>query len=165
MFLPRFERRERALALRVRALVLERGLDLLARPVSRSLLDVRDRQVGVILHQLRGRLFLLRGGRLGLLGRSGLLRGAADRLDLDLRELGAEAGMPAVARLGAVLADADLLAERRADHAGGHLRLRSELERAIAAEHQHLRMEGLALLRRQAVDEQALAFLDAVLLP
>src|SRR6478752_5138179 len=155
MFLPRFERRERALALRVRALVLERGLDLLARPVSRSLLDVRDRQVGVILHQLRGGL--------GLLRRSGLLRGAADRLDLDLRELGAEAGMPAVARLGAVLADAELLAERRADHAGGHLRLRSELERAVAAEHQHLRMEGLALFRRQAVDEQALAFLNAVL--
>src|SRR6478752_6674662 len=142
MFLPRFERRERALALRVRALVLERGLDLLARPVSGALLDVRDRQVGVILHQLRrclvllrGRLVLLRGGRLGLLGRSGLLRGAADRLALDLRELGAEAGMPAVARLGAVLADADLLAERRADHAGGHLRLRSELERAVPAEH------------------------------
>src|SRR6478609_7732691 len=135
MFLPRFERRERTFALRVRALVLERGLDLLARPVSRSLLDVRDRQVGVVLHELRrclfllrGRLFLPRGGRLGLLGRSGLLRGAADRLDLDLRELRAEAGMPAVARLGAVLADADLLAERRADHAGGNLRLRSELE-------------------------------------
>ena len=42
--------------------------------------------------------------------------------------------------------------------------LRRELEGAVAAEHQHLRMEGLALVRRQAVDEQPLAFLDAVLL-
>ena len=72
--------------------------------------------------------------------------------------------MPAVAGLRAVLADADLLAERRADDPRRHLRLRRELEGAVAAEHQHLRMEGLALLRRQAVDEQALAFLDAVLL-
>src|SRR3954453_2193320 len=161
VFLPRFERRERALALRVRALVLERSLDLLGRPAAGLLVDVRDGHVGVAARQLRGRLL---GGRLLLLGGGGLPGAATDRLDLDLRELGAEAGVPAVARLRAVLTDAYLLAERRADHARGHLRLGRELERTIAPEHEYLRMEGLPLLRGQAVDEQALALLDAVLL-
>ena len=144
----------------MRALVLERGLDLLCVPAAGLLVDVGDRHLGVAARQLRGRF----GSRLFLLGGSRLLRAAADRLDLDLRELGAETGVAAVARFRLVLADPDLLAERRADHARGHLRLRRELEGTVAAEHQHLRMEGLAFLSRQAVDEKALAFLDAVLL-
>src|SRR3954453_16290455 len=76
VFLPRFERRERALPLRVRALVLERGLGLLGRPAAGLLLDVGDGHVGVPARQLRRCL----GGRLLLLRRRGLLRGAADRL-------------------------------------------------------------------------------------
>jgi hypothetical protein len=59
----------------------------------------------------------------------------------------------AVAGLRAVLADPDLLAELRADHARRDLRLRRELERAVAAEHQHVGMEGLALGRRNAVHD------------
>src|SRR3954453_16274424 len=128
VFLPRFERRERALALRMRALVLERSLDLLGRPGPAVFVDVGEGHVAVAARQLRRRV-----GGLFLLGGSGLLRGAADRLDLDLRELGAEAGVPAVAGLRLVLADPDLLAERRADHARGHLRLRRELEGTVAA--------------------------------
>src|SRR5690242_21658800 len=167
--LPRFERGQRALAVAVRGFVLERRVDLLGRPVRRLLLDLRDRQVGVAVRQLRGRrlgllLFGLRlGGRLLLRG-SAALRGTADRLDLDLRELRAEAGLAPVARLGLVLADHDLIPQRGADDARRHLRLRRELELPVAAEHQHLRMEGLAFLRGDAVDEQALSFLDAVLL-
>src|SRR4029453_8899185 len=80
----------------------------------------------------------------------------ADRLDLDLRELGAEARLAAVAALRLVLADRDLVAQRRAADAPRHLRLGRKLERAVAAEHEHVGVEGLALLRRQAVDEQAL---------
>src|SRR4051812_12306230 len=166
MLLPRFERRERTLALRVRPLVLQRRLDLFRRPAAYLLVDVGDGHVGVASRKLRSGLLLLR--RCLLLRRGVLLRRASrapDRLDLDLRELCAKAGMPAIAALRPVLADADLLAERRADHPRGHLSLRRELELALAPEHQHLRMEGLALRRRQSVDEQALAFLDAVLLP
>src|SRR5690242_4350244 len=116
--LPRFERGQRALAVAVRGFVLERRVDLLGRPVRRLLLGLRL------------------GGRLLLRGRAALC-GAADRLDLDLRELRAEAGLAPVARLGLVLADHDLVAERRADDARRHLRLRCELELPVAAEHQH----------------------------
>jgi hypothetical protein len=134
----------------VRALVLQRRLDLLLRPAAGLLGDVRDRHAGVPVRKLVGSVLRRRlGGRL-------LLRrgpGAADRLDLDLRELGAEAGMALVALLGAVLADADLLAERGADDPRGHLALRRELELAVAAEHQHLGMEGLALFHGQPVHE------------
>src|SRR4029077_5266634 len=93
------------------------------------------------------------------------LRGA-DRLDLDLRQLGAEARVALVPALRLLTADPALLPERRADDPSRHLRaLRSELEHAVAAEHQHVRMEGLAFGHGQAVDEQALAFAHAVLLP
>ena len=43
--------------------------------------------------------------------------------------------------------------------------LRGQVGLAVAAEHQHIRVEGLALRGREAVDKQALAFADAVLLP
>src|SRR3954453_3358432 len=161
LLLLRLERGQRAFALAVCVLVLERRLDLLGRPVAGLLGDVLDCHVRVTARQLRGslrRLLLLRRGRAGALRR-------ADRLDLDLRQLRAEAGVLAVAGLRPVLADPDLFAQRGADHLRGHLgAARGELELPVAAEHQHLRMEGLALLRRQAVHEQALALANAVLL-
>ena len=73
--------------------------------------------------------------------------------------------MAAVAGLRLVLADPDLLAELRADDLRRHLDLGSELERAVAADHEHFGVEGLAFLGRHAVHEQPLALLDAVLLP
>src|SRR5919201_3314330 len=63
--------------------------------------------------RLRGRFRLL---LLGLLRRR-LLR--ADRLDLDLRQARAEAGVPPVARLRPVLADPDLVAAHVAEDARG----------------------------------------------
>jgi hypothetical protein len=138
-------------------------LDLLGRPAVHFLRDLHHREVRVPPWKLVWS-FLLR--RRLLLGRRLLLpfRGS-DRLDLDLRELGAEAGVALVAALRLVLADPNLLPQRRSDDPRGHLRaLRRQLEGAVAAEHQHIRVKGLALLHRQAVDEQALAFADAVLL-
>src|SRR5205085_1559414 len=74
---------------------------------------------------LRGRRLLRRSLLrrtlgLGLLGRRLLLGGGllADRLDLDLREPAAEAGVLLVPGLRLVLADPDLLAEHVADYAG-----------------------------------------------
>src|SRR5262249_28500848 len=128
--------------------------------------DVLDRHVRIAVRELRRR-----GGSLLLLFRSRLLLGSrralrADRLNLDLRELRAEPRLPAIARLRLVLADPHLLAQRGAHDLPGHRRpFRRELELPATAEEQHLRMEGLALLGRHAVHEQALALLDAVLLP
>src|SRR5207302_9791114 len=84
-------------------------------------------------------LFLLCGTR---------TRMRADRLDLDLRELGAEARMPAVALLGLVLPDPDLRAERRADHLRRHLDARREVRLAVAAREEDVRMKRLALVGR-----------------
>src|SRR5579871_470854 len=69
-----------------------------------------------------------------------------------------------VAGAALVLADADLLAELVADDPRGHGRRRREIGRAIPADEQDARLEGLALVHLQAVDEQPLALLDAVLL-
>src|SRR5262249_22896544 len=88
----------------------------------------------------------------------------ADGLDLDLRQARAKAVVPAIARAAAVLADPHLLAELVADDARRDGRRRRELGLAVAAGEKHLRVEGLALLGLQAVDEQPLALLDAVLL-
>ena len=73
--------------------------------------------------------------------------------------------MALVAILGPVLADPDLLAEDVADNARRHLRPRRERPGAVAADEQHARLEGLALVRADAVDEQPLALADDVLLP
>src|SRR5258708_1356343 len=171
---------DRALAVRVRALVLERGLEIRAPPAGRRLGDLRDRQLVVVLRGMRrargrrcGRLYLRGGGlrgrlrlrrRLGLLRWGSLLRGAADRLDLDLRQAAAVAVVLPVARALLVLADPDLLAELMAEHAGRHGRRRREVGRPVAADQEDARREGLALTRRELVDEQPLALSDAVLL-
>ena len=63
-----------------------------------------------------------------------------------------------------VLADPDLLAELVPDDARGHRRRRREIGRAVAADEQDARLEGLALVDLEAVDEQPLALVDAVLL-
>src|SRR2546421_435114 len=72
----------------------------------------------------------------------------AEQLDLDLRELGAETRMPAVALLGLVLPDPDLRAERRADHLRRHLDARREVRLAVAAREEDVRMKRLALVGR-----------------
>src|SRR5579862_5990583 len=179
------ERRDRALAVRVLTLVLERCLDIRPPPARRVLGDLPDRHLLVALRRLRDarvrslrglllhlrlldhrRLLLLLGLRLGLRLRrgGGLLRARADRLDLDLRQARPETGVTAVAGAPAVLADPDLVAELMAHDAGGDGRRRRDLRLAAPAGEQHLRVEGLALIGFQAVDEQPLALLDAVLL-
>src|SRR5436190_19046973 len=107
------ERGDGALAGRVRPLVLQRCLDLLGRPAGRFLVDVGDCHLRVARRHLRRRF------RRHLLLRRGLLPRRpcpADRLDLDFGELRAETGVPAVALLRLLLADADLLADRGADN-------------------------------------------------
>ena len=178
----RLERGDRALALRVRLLVLERCLDVRAAPARRVLRDLGDRHVLVALRRVRGarRRFGLRRGGLRLLRRSlrrgfglrllrcglrrSLARAGPDRLDLDLRQARAEAGVLAIAGAALVLADADLVAERVADDARRHRRRRREIGLAFAADEQDARIERLALVGLQAVDEQPLALPDAVLL-
>src|SRR5215204_5610723 len=113
---------------------------------------------------LRSRLRLVLRGSFRLLRRSALLR--SDRLDLDLRQLAPVARMAAVAGATAVLPDHDLVAEHVADDAHGHRAvLRREIGVAVAAEHEDARLEGLALGHAEALDQQLLALLDAVLLP
>src|SRR5919108_2547499 len=75
------------------------------------------------------------------------------------------ARVPAVARPAPVLADRDLLAENVTDDARGHGRgLRRDVRFAVAAEKQHFRPNGLALVLGKTVHEQTLALPDAVLL-
>jgi hypothetical protein len=88
--------------------VLERCFELFVAPAPGLLADLGDGQVAVTLGELPGSLLRLLACR--LLRRRPLR--AADRLDLDLRQLRAEAGVAAIARLRAVLPDPDLLAER-----------------------------------------------------
>src|SRR5206468_12139081 len=141
--------------------------------------DLRDRQLLVALRRMRDahagrRVGCLRLGtgllgsrrrRLGLrLRRRGLPRRTADRLDLDLRQAAAEAGVPLVPGPPLVLADANLLAELVAHDAGGHGRRRREIGAAVAADEQDARIERLALVRLESVHEEALPLLDAVLL-
>src|SRR5437763_5162495 len=155
-----FERGDRALAGGVGPLVLQCRLDLLGRPTGRFFVDVGDSHLRVAARQLRRRLRTL------LLLRRGLSRPRpTDRLDLDLRELGAEAGVPAVALLRLVLADSDLLAERGADHFRGHLHARRQVGLAVPSREEDLRMERLALGGADVVHEQTIARVDAVLLP
>src|SRR3954451_4654233 len=111
---------------------------------------------------LRRRLRL--GLRLRLCRRRGLARAGADRLDLDLRQARAEAGVLAVAGALLVLADPDLLAELVADDARRDGDRRREVGLAVAADEQHLRAERLALVGLEPVHQQPLALLDAVLL-
>src|SRR5581483_4375186 len=95
----------------------------------------------------------------------GRLAAGADRLDLDLRQARAEAGVAPVAGAPFVLSAADLVAERVADHARRHRRRRRDVRLAVAPDEQDARVERLPLVGLQAVDEQPLALLDAVLLP
>ena len=88
----------------------------------------------------------------------------ADRRDLDLRERATVAVMATVARAPAVLADPDLLALHVAEHLGRHLEPRLQVRLALAADEQEVRVERLALVGLDPVDEQLLALLDAVLL-
>lgn len=72
-----------------------------------------------------------------------------------------------VARAALVLANDDLLAEDVRRHFGRHLLaldLVAELRLSVAAEEKDVRMERLALLHGEAVDEQPLALADTVLL-
>ena len=69
-----------------------------------------------------------------------------------------------VAALRLVLSDPHFLAEDVTDDARGHLRLGREVDLPVAAEHEQRRMEGLPFVGLDAVDEQPLALLDAVLL-
>jgi hypothetical protein len=89
---------------------------------------------------------------------------SADRLNLDLRKRGTEARLPAIARLGAPLADADLLPAHVADDLRGHLHARRKVGVTVAAGEQDVRLERLALVGCEPVDQQSLALADAVLL-
>src|SRR5262249_57673668 len=134
------ERRDGALPRRVRPLVLQGRLYFLGRPVRRVLVDGGDRHLRVTARQLRRRL-----SPLLLLLRCRLSPGGpADRLDFDLGELRAEAGVPAVALLRLVLADADLLAERRADHLRCHLHPRGQVPLALPPRTPHPPIEPLS---------------------
>src|SRR5262245_45516202 len=102
--------------------------------------------------------------RLRLRRRARLLR--ADRLDLDLGQRGAEAGVTPVTGPLTVLADADLRPAALPDHARGHRDvLRRKLRLAVAADEQDRRRKRLPVLGIDAIDEQALTLADAVLLP
>src|SRR5581483_3028887 len=158
-----FERRDRALARLAGLLGREGRLDLGLAPAGRGGRDVGDRHGGDVDAGLLLRLSL----GLGLLGLRlrGCLRGLpADRLDLDAGEAAAVAAVLLVAGAALVLADADLLAELVPDDARGHGGRRREIRRAVPADEQDARLERLALVDLEAVDEQPLALLDAVLL-
>jgi hypothetical protein len=51
-----------------------------------------------------------------------------------------------------------------AEDLGGHLRPRRQRRVAVPAQEEHIRVKGLALLRRESVHQQALARANAVLL-
>jgi hypothetical protein len=128
------------------------------------------RPLGQSLRSLHRRGGLLRRRLLRLLGRLGLggstrLAGATDRLDLDLRQRRAKTCVAAVAGALLVLADADLRPTLLADDADGDGHpFRRDRDVAVAADEQHLRREGGAVVELHAVDEQPLALTDAVLL-
>src|SRR5262249_41380812 len=94
-------------------------------------------------------------GRLRLAGLRGRApRGARSERDLETRRRGAEAVMALVAGAAAVLAHHDLRAALVAEHPRGHLRVAE----------QHDRLEALAFLGGDAIDDERLAVADAVLL-
>src|SRR4029079_18389496 len=112
-------------------------------------------------------LFLLRGRARGLLRRRGARCLLPDRLDLDLGQAAAMPVATAIARAAPVLPDDHLLAQHVGRDLRGHLRALervAELGVALAAQHDEVGVKRLALVVRQAVDEQALALADAVLL-
>src|SRR6266542_6823161 len=159
------ERSDCALALRVLLLVGERGLEHRAVPALRTLGDVGDGHLRIPLRQtLGGGLRLRRLG--GRLRRGAGPRLLADRGDLDAGQGSPEACVPLVAALGAVLADPNFRAAHVAEYLRRHvLRRGRKLAVAAAAEEQDVGVEGLALLPVQALDEEALALADDVLLP
>src|SRR4051794_28353756 len=157
------------------ALVLERGLDVRAAPVGDALGDLRDGHVLVALRRMRlarRRLGGRGGGRRlgsGLRGGGRLVGGGlrssaagalADRVDLDLRQAGAETGVLLVAGAALVLADPDLVALDVADDGRGD----RDAGAVAVGDEQQVGREALALVRLQAIDQQLLALLDAVLL-
>src|SRR6266540_2701301 len=136
-------------------LELECRLELVELPALGLLVDVDDREVRVAARRLRGGgrcLFLRRGGSRLLRRRRGAL-GRADRLDLDLRQRGAEAGLAAVAGLRPALADPDLVPAHVTDDLRRHLYLRRQVAVAGAAGEEDVRVERLPLVGRQPVDE------------
>src|SRR5262245_54492158 len=86
--------------------------------------------------------------------------------DLEPGELGAMAGAPAVALLGAVLEDAQLRPPLVRRDLGLDLHLLEVLahDHLLVAEGDRPEVDPVALLRGQTVDEQGRALLDAVLL-
>src|SRR5450759_741876 len=87
--------------------------------------------------------------------------------DLDLRELLAVAGAPLVPALGLELEHAQLLSPHVRQHLRGDLhalQARGVEHGILGAVEDRLERDVLALLHGQALDEQALAALDAVLL-
>ena len=90
---------------------------------------------------------------------------AADGLDLDLRERGAEAGVAAVAGALLVLPDADLRALHGAEDLRLHHGARVEIRLTVSAHEQDGGRERRAVVLVQPVHEQPLALADAVLLP
>ena len=127
------------------------------------------RRRGFLARGLRGRR---RGGRfgrrLGLFGGFGPGARAERELgDLDPGQLLAVAGAALVAALGLELEHAQLLAALVRDHLGGDLHLRQArlVEHGLlGAVQDRLQRHALALGGGQALDQQALAALDAVLL-
>src|SRR5262249_32931835 len=153
----RLERRDRALARRVLVLVGERRVELLLRPVCRRRLDPCDGQLLVARRDARRR-WGCRRSRLGvrlrrLLRSRRALRPGAER-DLDARGRRAVAVVALVAGAAAVRADPDLRAALVRDH--------GRRDRAVAE--QHVGLEALAGLRAEAVDDERLTVVDAVLL-
>src|SRR5205823_9917173 len=142
----------------------ERSRDLFCEPLLIVLL-LRGRLAcgsllrgGLGLRLLRGRLRLL------LLRAAGGATRGADRLDLDLGQLRAEARVALVARALLVLADPDLVAESGADDLRRHLDARRQVRLPVTAREEDVRMERLPFGGRQPVDEQPVALADAVLL-
>src|SRR5262249_7543693 len=87
------------------------------------------------------------------------------RLDLDPCERRPEPCVPPVAGALLVLADADLRAFRLAQDLRGHdAHAGLELGSAVTSDEEYRRTEGRPLVLAKSVDEQTLAFADAVLL-
>src|SRR5215216_2276420 len=154
----RLQRGQRALALRVLALVRQRRLEQYAVPRLSALGDLRDRHLLIAAREslrLLGRGLGGFGRRLGRRrrGRATVVRAERDR---DPRGRGAEAGVTLVAGAAAVLADPDLRPALVRDDR------RRDGDAAVAE--QHVRRERLPLVDADAVDDERLAVAHAVLL-
>src|ERR1700691_5161027 len=127
-------------------------------------LEPRPFLCAILSRLLRG--FRFRAGRFRGFAR-GALTAERDVDDLDARQLLAVAGTPFVAALGLELYDAQLLAALGAEDLPRDPPLLEALaveDRLLGAIHQRRQLHVGALLGRQALDEKALATLDAVLL-